>query len=150
MVLLLLTFCLLLLSLWESVTVLCLLYVTLCPFEYCNHLDGEERAGCFSNLSSWCLVMVERLFRAVLWGCLLFVIVVFPDHTHLPFLVSKYIMARFASFNHSCISGKRRATIIHNMSSSIMYHIIDQYISYFVSEYFLEKNGCIVHVFEVP
>ena len=34
------------------------------------------------NLSSWCLVMVERLFLAVLWGCLLFVIVVFPDHTH--------------------------------------------------------------------
>ena len=34
------------------------------------------------NLSSWCLVMVERLFLAVLWGCLPFVIVVFPDHTH--------------------------------------------------------------------
>ena len=27
------------------------------------------------------LVMVERLFLAVLWGCLWFVIVVFPDHT---------------------------------------------------------------------
>ena len=25
-----------------------LLYVTLCPFLYCNHLDGEERAGCFT------------------------------------------------------------------------------------------------------
>ena len=35
------------------------------------------------NLSSWCLVMVERLFLAVPWGCLQFVIVVFPDHTHL-------------------------------------------------------------------
>ena len=34
------------------------------------------------NLSSWCLVMVERLFLGVLWGCLRFVIVVFPDHTH--------------------------------------------------------------------
>ena len=33
-------------------------------------------------LSSWCLVMVERLFLAVLRGCLWFVIVVFPDHTH--------------------------------------------------------------------
>ena len=30
--------------------------------------------------------MVERLFLAVPWGCLLFVIVVFPDHTHLLFL----------------------------------------------------------------
>ena len=39
------------------------------------------------NLSSWCLVMVERLFLAVPRGCPLFVIVVFPDHTHLLFLV---------------------------------------------------------------
>ena len=34
------------------------------------------------NLSSWCLVMVGWLFLAVPWGCLRFVIVVFPDHTH--------------------------------------------------------------------
>ena len=39
------------------------------------------------NLSSWCIVMVERLFLAVPWGCLQFVIVVFPDHTHLLFLI---------------------------------------------------------------
>ena len=32
--------------------------------------------------SSWCLVMIERLFLAVPRGCLQFVIVVFPDHTH--------------------------------------------------------------------
>ena len=38
------------------------------------------------NLSSWCLVMVEQLFLAVPRGCLRFVIVVFPDHTHLLFL----------------------------------------------------------------
>ena len=38
------------------------------------------------NLSSWCLVMVERLFLTVPQGCLQFVIVVFPDHTHLLFL----------------------------------------------------------------
>ena len=38
------------------------------------------------NLSSWCLVMVEQLFLAVPPGCLRFVIVVFPDHTHLLFL----------------------------------------------------------------
>ena len=35
------------------------------------------------TLSSWCLVVVERLFLAVPRGCLQFVIVVFPDHTHL-------------------------------------------------------------------
>ena len=39
----------------------------------------------FLNLSSWCLVIVERLFLAVQRGCLQFVIVVFPDHTHLLF-----------------------------------------------------------------
>ena len=39
------------------------------------------------NLSSWCLVMVEWLFLAVPWGCLRFVVVVFPDHTHLLFLI---------------------------------------------------------------
>ena len=32
--------------------------------------------------------MVERLFLAVPRGCLRFVIVVFPDHTHLLFLLS--------------------------------------------------------------
>ena len=42
------------------------------------------------NLSSWCLVMVERLFLAVPRGCRQFVIVVFPDHTHLLFLTSAY------------------------------------------------------------
>ena len=41
------------------------------------------------NLSSWCLMMVERLFLAVPRGCLRFVIVVFPDHTHLIFFISK-------------------------------------------------------------
>ena len=39
------------------------------------------------NLSFWCLVMVERLFLAVPWGCLRLVIVVFPDHTHLLFFM---------------------------------------------------------------
>ena len=42
-------------------------------------------------LSFWCLVMVERLFLAVPRGCLQFVIVVFPDHTHLLFLMSRLL-----------------------------------------------------------
>ena len=41
------------------------------------------------NLSSWCLVVVKRLFLAVPVGCLRFVIAVFPDHTHLLFLIIK-------------------------------------------------------------
>ena len=46
---------------------------------------GQNELVALLYLSSWCLVMVERLFLAVLWGCLRFVIVVFPDHTHLLF-----------------------------------------------------------------
>ena len=43
---------------------------------------GKRELVALLNLSSWCLVMVERLFLAVQWGCLRFVIVVFSDHTH--------------------------------------------------------------------
>ena len=45
-------------------------------------LMGKRELIALLNLSSWCLVMVERLFLAVPRGCLQFVIVVFPDHTH--------------------------------------------------------------------
>ena len=48
-------------------------------------LLGKRKLVAMLNLSSWCLVMVERLFLAVPKGCLWFVIVVFPDHTHLLF-----------------------------------------------------------------
>ena len=52
-------------------------------------LMGKRELFALLNLSSWCLVMVERLFLAVPRGCLQFVIVVFPDHTHLLFLLKK-------------------------------------------------------------
>ena len=42
-----------------------LLYVTLCPFYYCNHLMGKRELVALLGLSSWCLVVVEQLFRAV-------------------------------------------------------------------------------------
>ena len=48
---------------------------------------GKRELVALFYLSSWCLVVVERLFLAVPRGCLRFVIVVFPDHTHLLFLV---------------------------------------------------------------
>ena len=48
---------------------------------------GKRELITLLNLSSWCLVMVERLFLAVPRGCLQFVIVVFPDHTHLLFFI---------------------------------------------------------------
>ena len=52
-------------------------------------LMGKRELVALLNLSSWCLVMVERLFLAVPRGCLRFVIVVFPDHTHLLFLATR-------------------------------------------------------------
>ena len=102
--LLLLTFCLLLLPLWESVIVLCFV---VCYFCNCSMfccillyvhssiaiiLMGKRELAALLNLSSWCLVMVERLFLAVPWGCLRFVIVVFPDHTHLLFFMSILVL----------------------------------------------------------
>ena len=58
-----------------------------CTFLYVHSsiaiiLMGKRELIALLNLSSWCLVMVERLFLAVPRGCLPFVIVVFPDHTH--------------------------------------------------------------------
>ena len=50
-------------------------------------LMGKRELIALLNLSSWCLVMVERLFLTVPRGCLQFVIVVFPDHTHLLFFM---------------------------------------------------------------
>ena len=47
---------------------------------------GKRELVALLDLSSWCLMTVERLFLAVPRGCLRFVIVVFPDHTHLLFL----------------------------------------------------------------
>ena len=48
-------------------------------------LMGKRELVALLNLSSWCLVMVKQLFLAVPRGCLRFVSVVFPDHTHLLF-----------------------------------------------------------------
>ena len=48
---------------------------------------GKRELVALLNLSSWCLVMVQRLFLAVPRGCLQFVIVVLPDHIYLQFLV---------------------------------------------------------------
>ena len=60
-----------------------LLYV---HFSIAIILMGKRELIALLNLSSWCLVMVERLFLTVRRGCLQFVIVVFLDHTHLLFL----------------------------------------------------------------
>ena len=64
-----------LLPLHDSVIVL--YFVTLCPFLFCDHLDGEERElAALLSLSSWCLVIVVWLFLSVPWVCLQSVIVI--------------------------------------------------------------------------
>ena len=45
-------------------------------------LIGKRELVALLIFSSWCLAMVGRLFLAMTWGCLQFVIVVFPNHTH--------------------------------------------------------------------
>ena len=49
-------------------------------------LMGKRELIALLNLSSWCFVVVGQLFLGMPRGCLRFVIVVFPDHTHLLFL----------------------------------------------------------------
>ena len=49
-------------------------------------LMGKRELFALLSLSSWCLMMAVWLFIAVPWGCLQFVIAVFPDHTYLLFL----------------------------------------------------------------
>ena len=55
---------------------------TLCDLCNCKVWWAKRELVALLNLFSWCLVMLERLFLAVPWGCLRFVIVVFPDHTY--------------------------------------------------------------------
>ena len=51
---------------------------------------GKRELMSLLSFSSWCLVMVVRLFLAVPWVCLRFMIMVFPDNTHLLFLACFY------------------------------------------------------------
>ena len=48
-------------------------------------LMGKRELVALLSLSSLCLVIVVWLFLPVPWVCLWFVIVAFPDHTHLLF-----------------------------------------------------------------
>ena len=59
-----------------------LLYV---PSSFAIILMGKRELVALLSLSSWCLVIVVWLLLAVPWVCLQFLIVLFPDHTHLLF-----------------------------------------------------------------
>ena len=87
-VLLLLTCCLL----FSPIVGFCNCSMFCCTFLYVPSsfaiiLIGKRELVALLSLSSWCLVIVVWLFLAVPWVSLQFVIVVFPDHNHLLFLV---------------------------------------------------------------
>ena len=65
-------------------------------------LVGKRDLVALLSLSSWCLVIVVWLFLPMAWVCLQFVIVVIPDHTHLPILqsVASYLGLYYLSMSH--------------------------------------------------
>ena len=84
---------------------------------------GKRELVAFLSLFSRCLLMVVWLFLAVPWVCLWFVIVVFPDHTHLVFFIyakiylhvnSHYLRSRSADFIQICmvvVTGHGKITV---------------------------------------
>ena len=50
----------------------CVVFITLCPFLFCNYLDEEERAGCFAFivflLSCYCKYVVALPHSAMGWS----------------------------------------------------------------------------------
>ena len=56
------------------------------PSSFAIILMGKRELVALLSLYSWCLMIVVWFFLAVQWVCLQFVIVVFPDQTHLLFL----------------------------------------------------------------
>ena len=65
-----------------------LLYV---PSSFAIILMGKRELVDLLSLSPWCLMIGVWLFLEVAWVCLQFVIVVFPDHSHLLILVCNRI-----------------------------------------------------------
>ena len=72
----------------------CNFFMFCCALFYVHYsiaiiLIGKRELVVLLNWSSLCLVMVEWLLLAVPWGCLRFVIVVFPNHTHFLFSITE-------------------------------------------------------------
>ena len=88
-------------------------------------LIGKRELIALLNLSSWCLVMVDRLFIAVPLGCLQFVIVVFPDHTHLLFLpdlsftFSQYFIACFLTAVRHDVNNLESSVVVQELELAI-------------------------------
>ena len=83
-------------------------------------LMGKRELIALLNMSSWCLVMVEQLFLTVPRSCLQFVIVVFPDYTHLLFLScfnatkQKNVFIKFCRSYMKCSQKEGRKNSMHH------------------------------------
>ena len=75
------------------------------------------------NLPSWCLVMDDRLFLTVPRGCLQFVSVVFPDHTHLLFLSQCLPMISDPNiWQYYCyVSGIAHSNTVYDSAKSVIH-----------------------------
>ena len=71
-------------------------------------LMGKRELVALLSLSSWCLVIMAWLFLAVPWLCLQFLIVVFPDNTHLLLLKQKM----------NCSAQGRSTKILESLNSA--------------------------------
>ena len=83
-------FCLLLLSLWESVVVLCFVVRYFMSILVLQSFWWGRGGWLLCLVCLPGLVVVGQLFLVVLRVCLQFVIVVFPYHTYLLFLIIKW------------------------------------------------------------
>ena len=85
---------------WEGIVGVCNCSMFCCTLLHVHSsiaiiLMGKRELVALLDLSSWYIVTVERLFLTVARGCLRFVIVVFPDQTHLLFM--RHDMQKFQS-----------------------------------------------------
>ena len=99
---------------------------------------GKRELVALVTLSSWCLVMVKRLFLAVPWGCLRFVIVVFSDHTHLLFLIYIYIGIQYESFQVK----SQRSTLTFGTLVKWIHISSEKRVSILVSCFNVRQSGC--------
>ena len=115
-----------------------LLYV---HFSIAIIMMGKRELIALLNLSSWCLMVVEWLFLAVPRGCLQFVIVVFPDHTHLLFFKTNHRLMQVKS-----IAECSKGSILQYFEPSLSYHLSLRslfclFLSGYITQVLLYTNG---------
>ena len=92
---------------------------------------GKRELAALLSLSSWCLMSVVWLFLTLPWVCLQFVIMVFPDRTHLLFLIRtclfytlKYM---YGTYIITILLFQSKLKINRELYIFIVYNFRDQY-----------------------